>query len=70
VAITGLVTNSDVKIADISGELVYHTTALGGEATWNCNNFNGQRVRTGMYLVFCNSPDGSQSNVIKLVVLN
>jgi hypothetical protein len=70
VSITGLVADADVKITDESGELVYHTTATGGEASWNCNNFNGQRVKSGVYLVFCASPDGTQSRVTKLVVLN
>jgi hypothetical protein len=70
VGINGLVTNADVKITDINGELVYHTIALGGQAIWNCNNFNGQRVKTGVYLIFCSSPDGSQSRVAKLLMIN
>jgi len=70
VSITGLVEGADIKITDESGELVYHTTSLGGEASWNCNNFSGQRVRSGVYIVFCASPDGTQSHVTKLVVIN
>ena len=70
VAITGLVANSDVKITDINAEVVYHTTALGGQAIWNCTSQDGQRVKTGVYLVFCTSPDGSQSHVSKLLFTN
>jgi hypothetical protein len=70
VAIRGLVTNSDVKITTANGELVYHTTALGGQAIWDGNNFSGTRVKTGVYLVFSSSPDGSQSHVTKLLLLN
>jgi hypothetical protein len=70
VAITGLVTNSDVKITTINGELVYHTTALGGQAIWYGNNFDGKRVQTGVYLVFCASPDGSQTHIAKLLFIN
>lgn len=70
VAIKGLITNSDVKITDISGNLVYHTTALGGQAVWNCNTFSGKRVQTGIYMVFCASPDGTQSHVTKLLFIN
>jgi hypothetical protein len=70
VAITGLVTNSDIKITDISGELVYHTTSLGGQAIWYGTNFDGKRVQTGVYLVFCASPDGSQTHIAKLMFFN
>lgn len=70
VAINGLVANSDVKITDINGDLVYHTTSLGGQAIWNCTTFSGQRVKTGVYLVFCASPDGSQTRVTKLLFIN
>ena len=70
IAITNLVTNSDVKIADVKGEIVYHTVAQGGQAIWNGNNFSGQRVQTGVYMVYCTSPDGSQSLVTKLLFVN
>jgi len=70
IAIKNLVANSDVKIATINGEVVYHTIALGGQAVWNGTNFNGERVQTGVYLVFCVSPDGSQSTVTKLLFIN
>ncbi|HSY77243.1 MAG TPA: two-component regulator propeller domain-containing protein, partial [Bacteroidia bacterium] len=60
IAIKNLVTNADVRITTINGELVYHTIALGGQAIWNGTNFDGRRVQTGVYLVFCASPDGSQ----------
>ena len=70
IIIKNLVTNSDIKIATVSGEVVYHTVALGGQAVWYGNNFSGQRVQTGVYLVFCTSPDGSQSIVTKLLLIN
>lgn len=70
VTIKNLVTNSDIKIATVNGEIVYHTVALGGQAVWYGTNFNGERVQTGVYLVFCTSPDGSQSTVTKLLFIN
>lgn len=70
ITIKNLVANSDIKIATVSGEIVYHTIALGGQAVWYGNNFNGERVQTGVYLVFCTSPDGSQSVVTKLLLVN
>lgn len=70
IAINNLVANSDIKIATVSGEVVYHTVALGGRAIWNGTNFSGERVQTGVYLVFCTSPDGTQSAVTKLLFVN
>jgi len=70
IAIKNLASNSDIKITTVSGQLVYHTIAEGGQAVWNGNNFDGKRVQTGVYLVFCVSPDGSQTKVAKLVFIN
>lgn len=69
VTITGLMTNSNVKITDIGGTLVYETTSLGGQASWNLINYRGSRVSTGVYLIFCSSEDGSFSAVTKLLVI-
>ncbi len=70
VTITGLLKDSVVKITDISGNLVYETVSLGGQAVWDGMNRRGQRVRTGIYLIFVSSPDGSQSHVTKLMFIH
>jgi hypothetical protein len=69
VTITGLTRDSEIKITDISGNLVYETVSDGGMATWDLKTFNGNRVATGVYLVFCSSSDGSQSCVTKMLVI-
>jgi ligand-binding sensor domain-containing protein len=69
VTITGLMKDSRIKITDISGNLVYETVSQGGTATWDLNTYNGKRVATGVYLVFCASKDGSQSYVTKMLVI-
>jgi ligand-binding sensor domain-containing protein len=69
VTITGLIRDTQIKITDISGNLVFETVSDGGEATWNLNTYNGRRVSTGVYLVFCASKDGSQSAVTKMLVI-
>ncbi len=69
VTITGLVRNTQIRITDISGNLVYKTVSNGGEATWDLKTYNGRRVTTGVYLVFCASSDGSQSCVTKMLVI-
>ena len=69
VAINGLYTDSIVKITDIRGHLVWQTRANGGTATWNARQLNGNRVSTGMYLVFATSEDGSERHVGKIAVI-
>jgi len=69
VTITGLTRDSQIRITDISGNLVYETVSDGGQATWDLKTYNGRRVATGVYLVFCASNDGSQSCVTKMLVI-
>jgi hypothetical protein len=69
VTITGLIKDTQVKITDISGNLVFETVSDGGQATWDLKNYTGRRVATGVYLVFCASKDGSQSCVTKMLVI-
>jgi hypothetical protein len=70
IAITGLVKNADVKITDIRGQVVYKTTALGGRAIWDGNNFQGERAATGVYMVFISNEDGTQKAVTKILLIN
>jgi hypothetical protein len=70
IIITGLVTDANVKITDISGNLVYQTNALGGRASWNGKNFDGKRVHTGVYLIFCSNDDGTKTHVTKLLFIH
>ncbi|MBX2927431.1 MAG: hypothetical protein KF852_06300 [Saprospiraceae bacterium] len=52
IAIKGLTRDAIVKITDISGQLIYETTALGGQAIWDGRDYTGRRAQTGVYLVF------------------
>lgn len=70
IAIRGLVDGSSVKITDISGSLVYSTLAEGGQALWNGRNFDGKRVKTGVYLVYITNSDGSQTKITKIMFIN
>ena len=70
IAITGLVTNADFKVTDISGNLIYSGTAEGGQAIWNGTNFEGRRAQTGVYLVFVSNDDGSEKLVTKILFIN
>ena len=70
IAIKGMMENSTVKITDVSGTLVYETKSEGGQALWYGKNFKGQRVNTGVYMVFCTSEDGSQKCASKILFIN
>jgi len=67
--ITGLMRETQIRITDISGNLVFKTISDGGQATWDLKTYNGERVATGVYLVFCASVDGTESCVIKVLVV-
>jgi len=69
VTISGLLRDTQIRITDISGNLVFETVSDGGQATWDLNTYNGRRVTTGVYLVFCASSDGSKSYVTKMLVI-
>ena len=70
VGIAGVANNAQVKITDVAGQLVYATTANGGTVTWNLNDANGQRVKSGMYLVLTSDADGGNTCVSKVAVLS
>ncbi len=70
IVVRGLVENTDVKITDISGDLVYKTTSLGGQAIWDGKNQNGNRCKTGVYLVFLTDQLGTQTKITKLLFIH
>lgn len=70
VTITGLMNETEVRITDISGNLVHATISNGGQATWDLMNSAGRRVATGVYIVFCSAPGTKQAAVTKILVFN
>ncbi|HZL11588.1 MAG TPA: T9SS type A sorting domain-containing protein [Prolixibacteraceae bacterium] len=70
IVVTGLVEDTNVKITDISGNLVYKTISLGGQAIWDGKNLNGNRCKTGVYLVFMTDPTGEKTKITKLLFIH
>jgi hypothetical protein len=70
VGIRGLVNNAYVKITDVAGHLVYSTRAAGGTVTWDLNDAQGRRVRSGVYLVLTSDAEGKNACVSKVAVLS
>jgi flagellar hook assembly protein FlgD len=70
ITIQGIQYDSDVKITDIAGNLVYKTTSNGGTATWDGKTLIGERVATGVYLIWTASNVGKGRKVGKVLVVN
>ena len=70
IAISGLITNASVKITDVSGNLIFETTANGGQAIWNGQNKTGERASSGVYLVLSTDFSGKETVVSKILFIN
>lgn len=73
IAIKGLARDANVKIIDINGQLINETTALGGQAIWDGNDFKGNRVSSGVYTIFSTGTrnfDEPESIAIKVFFIN
>jgi hypothetical protein len=70
ISIQGIRYNSDVKITDVSGNLVYKTTSNGGTATWDGKNVKGEKVSTGVYLIWTAANEGKGRYVGKVLVVH
>ena len=69
IAINGFTEDSEVKITDANGNLVFTTFSEGGQAIWNGNTLSGNRVSTGVYYVFATSADGSMKTKTKILFI-
>lgn len=69
IAIKGFTEDSEVKITDANGNLVFTTYSVGGQATWNGNTLSGNRVSSGIYYVFATSSDGSMKTKTKILFI-
>lgn len=70
ITIQGIKYDSDVKITDVAGNLIYKTTSNGGTATWNGKTLDGQDVQTGVYLIWTAPNEGKKRFVGKVLVVN
>ncbi len=70
ITIQGIRFNSDVKITDVAGNVVYMTTSNGGTATWDGKTTTGEKVASGVYLIWTASNINKGRFVGKVVVAN
>ena len=69
IAIKNVTNDADVKITDISGNLIWSLSAFGGQAVWDGKNLFGERPNTGVYLVFTSNPIGTETLVSKILFI-
>ena len=67
---------TNVKIIDVSGNLVYETNVVegqqlqGGKIVWNKKNLAGKKVASGVYIVLLTNDDASESSSCKIAIIN
>jgi hypothetical protein len=59
VKIAGLISNANIKITDIEGNLVYEATSEGGTIEW----------ASGVYMIFIAAEDASETTVKKVMII-
>ncbi|MEM9820891.1 MAG: hypothetical protein AAF985_07455 [Bacteroidota bacterium] len=73
IAIKGFARDSNIKITDVNGQLIYETTALGGQAIWDGRDYNGRKASSGVYLVLAtrtSNRDVPEAIVTKILLIN
>ena len=70
ITIQGLMDNSLVKITDVAGNLFNEGYANGGTYLWDGRTASGERVKTGVYLIYASQSGGSSGVVAKVMVVN
>jgi len=70
ITIEGVGYESQVRITDISGNLIYQTLSNGGTILWDGNRLTGERVQSGVYLVWSARAEGRADNVAKILIIN
>jgi hypothetical protein len=69
ITVTGLMEKTQVRITDLNGNVLVSGTSLGGQFSWNGNLKNGKKAASGIYLVFCASEDGMESQACKFMIV-
>jgi len=70
ISITGLLAETIVKITDMGGNLVNELESSGGLAVWDGNDLHGNRVATGVYLVFLVNKVPTKAHVTKILFIH
>lgn len=69
ITIDGLAYDTNVKVTDIQGNILFETMSEGGRAIWNGKRFDGERPASGVYLIFVTDKNGKADNVKKITFI-
>lgn len=69
VTIEGLTDDANVKITDITGNLVFEEESNGGSVQWDTRAFGKHKVSSGVYLVLVTGADQVETKVEKIMVI-
>lgn len=73
---THIPNNTNVKILDAAGNLVYETNVkegqelFGGKVVWNKTNLAGRKVASGVYIVLLFNADSQENAITKIAIIN
>lgn len=69
VTVDGLTDGANVKITDVTGNLVHEEFASGGSIQWDTRAFGKHKVASGVYMVLITSEDQLETQVAKIMVI-
>jgi len=69
VTIDGLTEDANVKITDITGNLVYEEFSSGGSIQWDTRAFGKHKVASGVYLVLITGDDQVETKISKIMII-
>lgn len=69
ITVTGLMSQTDVKIVNAAGRLVNQGTSTGGEYTWDGCTSDGSRAASGIYFVFAADKEGNKGVAAKFLMV-
>lgn len=69
ISVKGLMRNSEVRITDARGNLIFSDVSKGGNAVWDGRNIDGERVATGVYFALITEPESRSTCTTKILVI-
>jgi len=69
VTIDGLMAKSNVKITDVTGNLVYEQISEGGSILWDTTAFGRYKVASGIYFIMVTSDDALETKIAKVMII-
>ncbi len=70
ITISGLMDETTIYIADAAGNVVCRTHSNGGTAIWDGKTQSGKKAHSGVYTIYCNTADGKNHTVLKLLLMH